>query len=46
MKKEFDAKFRKVGAKINPSYVIPVDKAMIKEEKFNVKKKVKVVIEQ
>ena len=46
MKKEFSTKLRKVGAKDNPSYVIPVEKDTIKIEKINVKKKVRVTLEQ
>lgn len=43
---EISAKLRKVGSKSNPSYVLPVDKALIKERKIDVKKKVRGVISQ
>lgn len=46
MKKEFSTKARKVGAKDNPSYVIPIEKDIIKVDKLDVKKKIKVVLEQ
>ena len=46
MEKEIKTNFREVGSKSNPSYVIPVDKGLIKEEKINVKKLITVRIKQ
>lgn len=43
---EIKLKLRKVGSKDNPSYVLPIDKALLKEKKIDVTREVRCVISQ